>query len=396
MRFRGASFRKGTTMPETGTTRQSLRPARLVVACGAAVTLVACAGADDGREASDSDVLTAGFRTAVHPETSSDQLAPLGQPTTGAVESDGFPGGGEPTQLTDVRAAGHESFDRVVLEFAGPAPEYRVAYVEPPVREQGSGRAVDVEGEAFLQITASPASGVSLGEDEIRETYDGPDRLDPPYADVITEVVSTGDYEATLTWVIGLEHRVPFGVVVLEDPTRLVVDVRHQSATGGDDAGDRIPPVGAGGTDDVDADGSGQPVVVTDVRLGAHDGFDRIVFEFAGGGEPGYRQAGIPFFRIEQAEPPFSEDPSDMPVDVFGDAFVHIVLQGATGYDFDGNPTYDGPRRLTPGFGTLAQVVEAGDFEATMNWILGLSRPTCWDVRELHNPDRLVIDFHHV
>jgi hypothetical protein len=133
-----------------------------------------------------------------------------------------------------------------------------------------------------------------------------------------------------------------------------------------------------------------------DVRVGAHNGFDRIVFEFQ---EPNPNPAGnggIPRYEIRQAKPPFSEDPSDTPIDVDGDAFVRIVFQGASGYDFDGNATYDGPRRLTPGFGTLAQVVEGGDFEATMTWILGLSRPTCWQIQELHNPERLVIDFHHV
>jgi hypothetical protein len=31
-----------------------------------------------------------------------------------------------------------------------------------------------------------------------------------------------------------------------------------------------------------------------------------------------------------------------------------------------------------------------------MSWVLGLSRTTCWQVHELRNPDRLVIDFHHV
>ena len=135
---------------------------------------------------------------------------------------------------------------------------------------------------------------------------------------------------------------------------------------------------------------------LTDVRVGAHNGFDRVVFEFA---EPNPNPAGnggIPHFQIRTAKPPFTEDPSDLPIDVQGDAFARIVFQGASGYDFDGNATYDGPRRLTPGFGTLAQVVEGGDFEATMTWILGLSRPTCWQVTELHNPDRLVIDFHHV
>jgi len=135
---------------------------------------------------------------------------------------------------------------------------------------------------------------------------------------------------------------------------------------------------------------------LTDVRVGAHDGYDRIVFEFAPPKPNPGGKAGIPFFEIRQAKPPFTQDPSDMPLDVFGDAFVHIVMQGATGYDFDGNPTYAGSRTLTPGFGTLAQVVEGGDFEATMTWIFGLSRPACWQVQELHNPDRLVIDFHHV
>jgi hypothetical protein len=135
---------------------------------------------------------------------------------------------------------------------------------------------------------------------------------------------------------------------------------------------------------------------LTDVRVGAHDGFDRIVFEFS---EPKPNPAGnggIPYYEIRQAKPPFTQDPSDMPLDVFGDAFVHLVVQGATGYDFDGNPTYGGSRVLTPGFGTLAQAAQAGDFEATLTWVLGLSRPTCWDVQELHDPDRLVIDFHHV
>jgi hypothetical protein len=132
------------------------------------------------------------------------------------------------------------------------------------------------------------------------------------------------------------------------------------------------------------------------VRVGAHNGFDRIVFEFAPPDPNPAGNGGIPHFDIRTAKPPFSEDPSDIPIDVEGDAFVRIVFQGASGYDFDGNATYDGTRRLTPGFGTLAQAVEGGDFEATMTWILGLSRMTCWEVQELHDPDRLVIDFHHV
>jgi hypothetical protein len=135
---------------------------------------------------------------------------------------------------------------------------------------------------------------------------------------------------------------------------------------------------------------------LADVRVGAHNGYDRIVFEFT---EPKPNPAGnggIPHYEVRSAKPPFTQDPSDMPLDVYGDAFVQLVVQGATGYDFDGNPTYGGSRVITPGFGTLAQAAQSGDFEATLSWIMGLSRPTCWQVQELHNPDRLVIDFHHV
>jgi hypothetical protein len=135
---------------------------------------------------------------------------------------------------------------------------------------------------------------------------------------------------------------------------------------------------------------------LVDVRVGAHDGYDRVVFEFD---EPDPNPAGnggVPYYEIKTAKPPFTQDPSDLPVEVEGEAFARIVLQGASGYDFDGNATYDGPRRLTPGFGTLTDLVEGGDFEATMTWILGLSRTTCPVIQALDNPTRLVIDFHHV
>lgn len=142
--------------------------------------------------------------------------------------------------------------------------------------------------------------------------------------------------------------------------------------------------------------GEGVFMNLTDVRVGAHDGYDRIVFEFT---EPKPNPAGnggIPQYEIRAAKPPFTEDPSDLPLEVYGDSFVQLVVQGATGHDLDGNPTYAGSRVLTPGFGTLAQAAQSGDFEATLSWIMGLSRPTCWRVQELHNPERLVIDFHHV
>jgi hypothetical protein len=42
---------------------------------------------------------------------------------------------------------------------------------------------------------------------------------------VVREIVETGDFEATLSWVVGVERLAPFAVFELSDPTRVVVDI---------------------------------------------------------------------------------------------------------------------------------------------------------------------------
>jgi hypothetical protein len=41
----------------------------------------------------------------------------------------------------------------------------------------------------------------------------------------VKELVRTGDFEAVLSWAIGLEKQSEFRVQTLDDPARLVVDV---------------------------------------------------------------------------------------------------------------------------------------------------------------------------
>ena len=45
--------------------------------------------------------------------------------------------------------------------------------------------------------------------------------------EAVTEATAAGDYEAVLTWVVGLRAKVPFRVLVLDGPPRLVVDFQH-------------------------------------------------------------------------------------------------------------------------------------------------------------------------
>jgi hypothetical protein len=127
--------------------------------------------------------------------------------------------------------------------------------------------------------------------------------------------------------------------------------------------------------------------LLIDVQTGEHEGFDRITFEFSG---------GVPGFRVEYVEPPIHADPSDLLIEIAGDAFIRIRMEPAAGYDPDtGTPTYNGPLELTPGFASLVEAERMGDFEGVLQWVLGLTEKTDFRVETLEGPPRLVIDVAH-
>ena len=126
--------------------------------------------------------------------------------------------------LTDVRAARHPGYDRLVFEFRMGLPGYDVRYVEPPVRADGSGDVVVVAGGAVLRVRMEPALDADLTQESAPRTYTGPTRFSPDTAAVV-ELVRAGGFEAVLTWAIGVGGEQPFRVTRLENPPRLVIDV---------------------------------------------------------------------------------------------------------------------------------------------------------------------------
>ena len=133
----------------------------------------------------------------------------------------------------------------------------------------------------------------------------------------------------------------------------------------------------------IEGEGTVSRAQITDVRIGTHPGYDRVVIEF---------DEGIPPFTLDEATPPLLADPSGMEMDVDGSAFWSLVLQGGTRVNLDGSMSYDGRTDFTPDFPALAELVEAGDFEAVSSWYLGLHEGTCARVLTLTDPARLVID----
>lgn len=125
---------------------------------------------------------------------------------------------------------------------------------------------------------------------------------------------------------------------------------------------------------------------ITDVRVGTHDGYDRVTFEFAG---------GIPQTVIAGVLPPFFADPSGLPLDVTGTAFLKVVMNGGTKVTPSGGVTYAGSTNFGPAYDRLLQLREGGDFEAVSTWYLGLDGGTCYRVMTLAGPSRLVIDVEH-
>ena len=127
---------------------------------------------------------------------------------------------------------------------------------------------------------------------------------------------------------------------------------------------------------------------IVDVRVGTHDDYDRLVFEFTD---------GLPEMTLDRVEPPFRADGSGMPIVVEGESFLRVIMRNGTKQMEDGSSSYDGSTDFTPGFPTLVHAIEGGDFEAQSTWYLGLSSEACVRVIELTDggAPRLVIDVEH-
>ena len=141
--------------------------------------------------------------------------------TSERIEQPARPGLGV-VVLRDVRAAGQQGFDRVVFEFEGKdVPGYRVGYVDQAI-QCGSGEPVEIAGEALLEVRMTPAQAhTEAGEPTVKNRERS---LDLP---VLKELESTCDFEADVTWILGLGSRKAFRVQTLENPARLVIDLEH-------------------------------------------------------------------------------------------------------------------------------------------------------------------------
>ncbi len=118
------------------------------------------------------------------------------------------------------------------------------------------------------------------------------------------------------------------------------------------------------------------------------DGVGRITITFRPEGDV----AAIPDVAIRPGTPPFTEDPSGLPLDVRGTVFVVITLQGGTALDADYKPTFEGPFDAAPAGSPIVEVKRAGDFEAVSSWVVGLDGTPCVRILPSDGTGHLVIE----
>ena len=126
--------------------------------------------------------------------------------------------------MTEIRTGLHDGYDRVVFEAAGNGtPGWDVRYVDQ-ASGQGKGDNIPVRGGAILQVTIN---GVGYPTETGIEEVDGSAPLPGNGTEVVTEVVWDTTFEGTSVAFVGLTEETPFRVYLLENPARVVIDVRH-------------------------------------------------------------------------------------------------------------------------------------------------------------------------
>ena len=306
--------------------------------------------------------------------------SPTPQPFTCTDRSGGTIGAS--SQLSTIRTAPHDGYDRIVFEFSGQLPSYDLSRQDSAtfVRD-ASGQPVTLDGSVGLKLVfrnTDAGSGVQADA--------------KPALISVKEIAQIGSFERVLSYGIGLASSQCVRVLELSGPARLVVDVATTASASTTAAPTPLPTQPAatdfGQFSCLDHSGgvnSGSAMQLTHVRVAHQAGFDRIVFEFA-------PQAGatahLPAYTVSrQASAKFVKDPSGQPVTMRGSAGLRIVFHGASGAT-----SYSESRDQTPNLPVVQEVEQLGDFEAVMSWGAGLSRASCLRTLELSNPTRLVID----
>ena len=160
------------------------------------------------------------------------------------------------------------------------------------------------------------------------------------------------------------------------------------TANGGNaDSGSTAVPSFPGDTEPDTSESYDQArVTVSDIRIGAHDGFDRVVLEVGGEGTPGWD--------VRYVEEASSQGSGDV-VEVAGDAVLQVTVTGA-GYPYDtGVAEFPVGPLVARGTAVVTEVVFDSTYEGTSLAFVGTQGRAPFRVYLLEGPTRVVLEVAH-
>jgi hypothetical protein len=130
--------------------------------------------------------------------------------------------------LTDVEVEIEDCVERVTFKFkeSEPGPGYDASFQPADIatKQDGSGKPIAIAGESFLVVRMFPAMTAEIEGENVKPTYEGPRNIPVPGGvSMIQQLALTGDFEAQVTWVIGLDSEQPFTATASND--ELVVEI---------------------------------------------------------------------------------------------------------------------------------------------------------------------------
>lgn len=198
------------------------------------VLLAACNGADPEPTPSPAETTPSASPSAsasLTAVTSSPTGAPTSTPASTTCPAVAGGGPGTDVKLVAVRVGSHSGYDRITFEFAPPRapspantlPPFTVTKVDQVIQD-GSGKPVQINGDALYSLVMQGASGVDLSGPELVITYNGPKEFKPNFP-ALLELEHAGDFENVLSWGIGLKAPRCIKASQLNSPLRLVLDI---------------------------------------------------------------------------------------------------------------------------------------------------------------------------
>ena len=144
-----------------------------------------------------------------------------------------------------------------------------------------------------------------------------------------------------------------------------------------------LAPLGDASADNkTQAPAAGSQLVVTGMRYGSHDSFERVVLDLSGTGSPGWS--------TELTSTP-TRDGSGFPVEYKGTTALMINIEGTT-YPFELGMEDPDLSPITSTGGVVTGVQSLGTFEGRSAFVIGLNGSHAYSIQTLNDPLRVVID----